>query len=371
MNRGNKVTWFDRIAWFLNIACVVGILLSYLAEYISPETVWWLALFGLGYGPLVLLNVLFIIYWIIRRRKLFLISLIAVLAGSGKILSLYQISFKGPAPENSGALKVMSFNVRLFDLYNWFHNHETRKNILEFLDHQQPDILCIQEFYSSDRQEEQFKNDDTLKTLLSASAHIEYSLTLRKTDHWGIATFSRFPIIYQGVVSFKEHGGNSFIYTDIVRNKDTIRIFNTHLESVRLGWADYRFFENLGNDEIRQDEVAGGKQILKRLKIAFIKRAYQARLLRDTIKQSPYPVILCGDFNDTPSSYTYGILTGELKDSFRESGNGSGKSYAGPFPSFRIDYIFHDNHFTSYDFTTYREKLSDHYPVSCELVLKR
>ena len=159
--------------------------------------------------------------------------------------------------------------------------------------------------------------------------------------------------------------------TDIKIGKDTIRVFNTHLESVHFGWNSYKFIENLNNDDVQQDELAGSLMILRQLKKAFVKRATQVELLHDSIEASPYPVIICGDFNDTPYSYTYSILADDLRDSFRESGRGIGKSYNGPFPSFRIDYIFHDAKIESSAYRTIHEKLSDHYPVSCMFKLKQ
>ena len=169
---------------------------------------------------------------------------------------------------------------------------------------------------------------------------------------------------------FKKKGGNIFLLTDIRVGDDTLRVFNTHLESIRFRWEDYQFIRNLGNEEVEQDEISGGLSILRRLKRAFVKRANQVAVLHDSIQHSPYPVIVCGDFNDTPSSYAVHILSDDLTDAFRESGRGIGKTYSGIFPSFRIDYIFHDRRLKSWDYDTYRdEPLSDHYPISCQLVL--
>jgi endonuclease/exonuclease/phosphatase family metal-dependent hydrolase len=114
----------------------------------------------------------------------------------------------------------------------------------------------------------------------------------------------------------------------------------------------------------------GGIKILRRLKREFVNRANLVEILHDSIQASPYPVILCGDFNDTPSSYTYSILSDDLKDAFRNSGNGAGKTYSGPFPSFRIDYMFHDPKITSTAYRTIKEKLSDHYPITCMMKVR-
>lgn len=364
-------TLFSRIMWILNIMALLALILSYLAAFISPAKIWWLALFGLSYEIILCINLLFIVYWLIFNRKKALIPSVLVIIGIGKIFGIFQFGSNDKSTEKKDGLKVMTFNVRLFDLYNWFHSTSTRSQIFDFLNKEQPDIICFQEFFSNTRKRPEFSNADTLHDILNAPySHIVYTLTLRKTDHWGIAIYSKYPIINKVSHPFEERGGNIFIYADIKVNEDTFRVFNTHLESVHFGWSSYHFIENLNNDDVNQSEIAGCLTILRKLKKAFIKRANQVEVLHDSINASPYPVILCGDFNDTPSSYSYAILADDLKDSFRECGSGLGKTYAGPFPSFRINYIFHDKKFSAESYYTHREKLSDHYAVSAILNLR-
>ena len=358
-----------KIFWVLNILAAIGLVFAFFASWVSPETLWWLALFGLGFEILFVINIVFFAYWLIVRRKRFLLSLVLVLLGLGKIFGIIQFNFSSENESKlreKGYIKVMSFNVRLFDLYNWFHNAQTRKTIFEFLERESPDIVCFQEFYSSDAKDMLFKNDDTLRHYLQAAfSQIEYTYSLKKTDHWGIATFSKFPIVNKEATHFAQRGGNIFIASDIRIGNDTVRVFNVHLESVRFGWSDYNFIRNLKNEDVEQDELKGSLSILRHLREGFVKRAKQVDILSDSMQASPYPVILCGDFNDTPSSYTYSVLSDNLKDAFRESGQGAGKTYAGPFPSFRIDYIFHDKSIQSSCYQTKHEELSDHYPISC------
>lgn len=373
---GKKYSIPHKALWIMNLFAIAALLLSYLAPYVSPDTVWWLALFGLAYGTILVINLIFVLLWALRSSRKAFVSLLLCIAGIGKIFSIAEPPvFRSQAPDTTRyhtPLKVMSFNVRLFDLYNWFHNSETRGNIFSFLRKESPDVICFQEFYSSESPKARFQNRDTLHKVLGAPyAHIEYTVTLRGSDHWGIATYSKFPIVGKGSVHFRKRGGNIFIYTDILVGDDTIRVFNTHLESIRFKREDYRFIQNLGKDEIEQDEVAGSMNILRRLKWAFEKRARQVTAIHDSIAASPYPVILCGDFNDTPTSFAVKMLSDDLKDSFRESGVGFGKTYSGPFPSFRIDYIFHSKKMRSFGYTTHKTNLSDHYPISCNITWKK
>jgi endonuclease/exonuclease/phosphatase family metal-dependent hydrolase len=115
----------------------------------------------------------------------------------------------------------------------------------------------------------------------------------------------------------------------------------------------------------------GIRSIARKLKRAFVQRASQARVVAGEIEKSPYPVIVCGDLNDTPSSYTYYTISNQLSDTFVTSGNGLSQTYAGALPSFRIDYIMHDkSRFSASDYSRIRSKLSDHYPVSATLKLR-
>jgi len=372
-------SFISRLMFLLNTIAIIFLLLSYTASYISPDgNFWWLQIIGLAYGSLLITNFCFIIFWLLMRKKKFLFSLFAILVGFSKIFGIVELRLSG---SESGVndttnsklqtpnIKVMSFNVRLFDLYNWFHNTETRKKIFEFLKQESPDVICFQEYYHTDptRHGDFYANNDTLRSIIPAAySHIEYNLTLREHEHFGIATFSKYPIINKQALHFKKRGGNIFIYSDVVVAEDTLRIVNAHLESIRFKEEDYRYIENISND-VEQEDVTGGIRILKRMRRAYGVRARQVDVLKDSINKSPYPVIVCGDFNDTPSSYTYHKIADGLVDSFRESGSGFGKTYAGLFPSFRIDYIFHDPRLKSFNYTTHNQKLSDHYAISCRM----
>jgi endonuclease/exonuclease/phosphatase family metal-dependent hydrolase len=367
----SKKSFFMRLMFVLNMLAVIFLLLSYLAAYVSPVgSLWWLQLVALTYGFLLLLNLSFLLFWILAKRKTWWYSAVAILIGFSRIFGIAELGFASSTePERSAAgkfpVKVMSFNVRLFDLYNWFRNNETRGKIFDFLKNESPDIACFQEYYSSDRKLADFNNNKAVPKILSAPySHIEYTVTARDSDHWGIAIFSKHPIVKKQAVHFEKRGGNIFIYADVRIGNDTIRVFNTHLESIRFRNEDYRYVENLRND-VEQDEMAGGLKILQRLQRAYARRAAQVDVLKKEIESSPYSVIVCGDFNDTPSSYSYHKISEGLKDAFRESGTGFGKTYAGLFPSFRIDYMLHSEKLFSTHYRTHREKVSDHFAITC------
>lgn len=362
--RKRRMTWISRIVLFLNFLVALSLALSWLAQYISPQTFWPIAFFGIAYQFLLGLNVLFLAYWILRWRKQVYIPLLAIALSASHIPRLAQLRFSRP-PAPPASFKVMSYNVRLFDLYNWTHNKETRNRMFSFINRENPDIVCFQEYFQGDSG--YFNTTDTLVKFLKAkNAHVEFTLTLRRTHHWGIATYTSFPIVNRGRIEFDPGSNNTCIYTDVLVNKDTFRIYNMHLQSFLFSRQDYKFIEGLQTDK-EVDEVSGSKSILRRMKRGFVKRAPQAEAVAAHIALCRYPVIVCGDFNDTPFSYTYHKIKGDLCDSFMESGSGLGKSYFGNFPSFRIDYIFHSAGLTSYQYTTHPEEYSDHFAISCSM----
>ena len=325
---------------------------------------------GLMYPFIYFVNGIFVVYWLLRKSKFFLISGVSMLLGIYHFKTIYQFrSADKDLANTEQAIKVMSFNVRLFDLYNWSSNKHTRNQILEFIKREKPDIIAIQEFYADD--ENEFINIDSLKQALGLNVlDAEYTLTLRKKHHWGIATFTRFKLVGSGHVNFRLKSNNVCIYSDLLIGKDTVRLYNMHLQSIHLLKEDYKFIDDLGKDSITVNELEGSTNIARRLKRAFVKRAEQCDSVARSIKQSPYPVIVCGDFNDTPASYTYQTVSNGLKDAFVEAGKGFGKTYIGIFPSYRIDYIFHDKSYEAYNYITHTEKLSDHYAISCLLKKK-
>lgn len=353
-----------RIAYFV---CLLALVVSYFAPVANPKSFWALAFFGLAYPWLLLANIFFLVVWIIRWRKLYWLSLIVIVAGWNNIRHL--LHFGAGDQSNAKGIKVLSYNVRNFDLYNWTKNNETKRKIFDFLGKESPDIFCLQEFFQGDSG--YFETRDSLMIVSGARYHhIKYTLTRQKTHHWGIATFSKYPIVFMGKVPFKYKSNNICIFSDIKIGEDTIRVYNMHLQSISFGYSDYKFIEAIKerNDTLDAKDVEiASKNILRRIKRAFIKRTTQVEKILAHMNSCRYPIIICGDFNDTPFSYTYKLFSEKYTDAFMESGSGIGATYNGIMPSYRIDYIFYSPHFTSSDFTVHTEDLSDHYAISARI----
>ncbi|MCA6435772.1 MAG: endonuclease/exonuclease/phosphatase family protein [Bacteroidetes bacterium] len=362
VKQDQKLSLFNRIILWLHYIVIVSQIIAIAAAYISPMVFWIPAFFGLAFPVIFLINFIFSIYWLIQFKRTIIFGLIAMLMSLPTAYRYLQITM--PSSTEQKVFKITSYNSMLFDLYDWKKNKQNRQKILTQLAEINPDILCLQEFYTSEEQGD-FNNIDTIKKLLKTNYHhAEFTVTLREKDHWGVATFSKYKIINQGKVEFKTALNNLCIYSDVIINKDTIRVYNIHLQSISFSKEDTKFFEEVVSEKNAEDEFGHSKSILRRLKRAFLKRTVQAKLIADHMKKCPYKIILCGDFNDTAASYAYRILTKDLKDSFIEKGNGLGRTYAGKWPQFRIDYILHNDKLNCVKYERCSETFTDHFSIT-------
>jgi endonuclease/exonuclease/phosphatase family metal-dependent hydrolase len=337
-----------------------------LSIYFSPIFFWWFALFGLLFPITLSVNLGFILLWLFVRKQNALYSAIAILMGFSYLTDFFAFN---PFPEEApkGSIKVMSYNVRLFDLYNWKGNKETKEKIFEFLERENPDIICFQEFYEN-KGNYKFKTTSVLVEILDANNHYEkYTHKMTGDQYFGVATYTIYPIIHTGYVPFENEETNSCIFTDLKIGDDTLRVYNTHMGSLRLNAADYQY---LGDENTKfKANRAGSEKIIERLRTAYKKRISQAERILNHSLHSPHKVIICGDFNDIPISYTYHQFEKLYLDAFVESGFGIGKTYIGKIPSYRIDYIWHVEEIKSYQFKVHEEELSDHRAISCFIKL--
>jgi endonuclease/exonuclease/phosphatase family metal-dependent hydrolase len=335
------------------------LLLSYLSVYIPPDKFWPPAFFGLAFPYLLTANLLLFAYWLLRLKKESLVLLVVILLGWGHIRHFYGFPGKKNKTATGESFSVMTFNVRSFDIYAQNDNPRPAEEIISFLRKVKPDILCLQEIYTSPHTVPEKK---ILSALNYPYHFLSYSTSRPNGVRYGMALFSRYPLKGKKVIHFNGTP-NQTQYCDVIIGDDTLRLFNNHLQSTRLGGQEFRLYDL--NDE--SEAIRSVKNISVRLKSAYPLRARQVKILRDSIAASPYPVIVCGDFNDTPVSYTYHHLSAGLKDAFVESGRGFGKTYHGKVPSFRIDYILHDKNYTSSEYRTFHNTLSDHFAVMCTI----
>lgn len=355
------------ILFQINLIFIFLLVLSYVSTFVSPRISAWLPFFGLIYPYILVANIIFVIIWLRYKKWKFLFSLIVILIGWNHLGAFFQIN-KVDKNHTESDFSVMSYNVRLFDLYNWSNNKATKNKILDFLTTEKPDIMCIQEFYYDESGK--FKTLESIKKFEHVKYyHAEYTYEVQDIYNFGIATFSKYPIINRGSLSF-QNTNNISIYSDIVINDDTIRIYNNHLQSIKLQPENYNYIDSLKFLSNEDERISGIVDIYKRIKEAYIKRAFQVEVITDHIQNSPYPVVIVGDFNDSPFSYTYRRMKENRLDAFIEKGNGIGNTYIRAFPSFRIDYILHSHSIICNYYKKFRIYYSDHYPIMAKFTIQ-
>ncbi len=340
----------------VNILLVILLVLAYLSIYINPATVAFPALFGLAYPYIAAANLVMVIIWMLFRRWYALISALALAAGFGYIHNF--IRFTNQGREEHHDLKLMSYNIRLFNFYESSETN-THSKMLQLLRKEDPGILCIQEYFVKG---DPAVGERKLKEGLGGKLYTHFKLIKSGTaSRYGIVTVSRYPIIHRGDVV---HPGSSSmtIYSDIVVDSDTFRVYNNHLQSFRLRRVEGNLLSEIAGEEkgSSMDNISG---IYRSLKQGFASRALQVDRVRRHMESSPYPVIVVGDFNDTPVSYTYHVMRRGMNDAFVEAGYGAGFTYSGKYPPNRIDYILYSDGIDCTDFDIVKVRYSDHYPI--------
>lgn len=361
---------FSKMVLVANIFAVITLMISYLASYTDPSDFWIIAFFGLAYPGILLINILFILYWLVRSPKFALLSAVSILGGWG-ILTSY-IGFRESSgimvPKSSESfIRVMTYNVHNFKQFGDKNDKFTKDQILDIIRKEQPDVICFQEFFS--RQ----KGDYNFRKLIMDILQTEHYYFKPSIDNGyeaiGMAIFSKYPIKNRGSIQFaKNMKWNEAVFADIAVGKQNFRVYNVHFQSISFQPEDYKYLKEVTRNI--DTDVESSRKIGSRLKSAFIKRAGQVKVLKTHADGCTTPYIIAGDFNDTPISYTVKTISGDLSNSFREKGSGFGVTYNGAFPNFQIDYILTSPQFSIKNYLIVDKKLSDHYPVRADLELK-
>ena len=340
MRKKKSKSLLDRILFLVNSLVATLLLLAYLLPFISPAKAPSLAVLSLFVPVLIIANLLFAIFWIIRLKRQFLLSSIVILLGLGHLGSLYQISGKKVLLNDD--LSIMSYNVKLFNHYGWNKNDSTATKTFDFILKKKPDVLLIQEFYEDQTMEFPYPH--------------KYIKTKSKSNIFGLAIYSKYPMINSGSLDL-EDSANNIIFSDIVKDKDTIRIYNVHFESLKLKPEE----ENFGEQD--------SDKLFKRMKIAFKKQAEQTEKFLSHESQWQGKSIVCGDFNNTAFSWIYRQISKNRQDAFKVAGQGTGRSFDFTVP-LRIDFILPDNSFEVNHFETFNIDYSDHFPILAKLQIK-
>ncbi|WP_439127359.1 endonuclease/exonuclease/phosphatase family protein [Polaribacter sp.] len=328
-----KLAFLDKILYLINSLLAVLLLLSFLLPHISPKSFPDFAVISLFVPVLLIVNIFFVIYWLLKLKKQFLLSFLILILGWMIMTPFYKLSGKNSSLNSD--LKLMSYNVKTFDLFT--KKEDSTVNGFAFLKEKNPDILAVQEYYKSSKIDIEFP----------------YQYIKTKRGKYGLAIYSKYKIINSGTLNLKSDG-NNIIFADILKQKDTIRIYNAHFESLRIKPNE----DNFGESD--------SEKLLKRVSNAFKKQALQTELFLKHEQSWKGKKIICGDFNNTSYSWMYDKISKNKKDAFIEAGKGFGKTFNYWFPM-RIDFILTDNDAIVNKFSTFSEKYSDHFAIQSKI----
>lgn len=335
----------NKIIFLINSVVAVFLLLSYGLAYVPPTSYALISTLSLTVPLLIVLNILFAVYWLVKLKKQVILSLLVLVLGYNHVLSFYKFSSESTL-KSEDTFSIMSYNVRLFNVYNWIDDKTIPTKIQEFVLEESPNILCFQEYDST--------------TDLDFKSYPFKHQTNPAKNKSELAILSAYKIVNSGYIDFP-NSANSAIYTDVLIKSDTLRVYNVHLQSSGID-------ANMNVETLNSEQ---SNKLLKRLEITFKAQQFQAELVAAHVAKSPYKVLLCGDFNNTAFSYAYRILKGDLLDAFEISGTGFGRTFDYKYFPVRIDFILADKSFTTGTFQNYTVPYSDHFPILTELTLHK
>lgn len=363
--------WIGRLVGYLilgvNLLFSALLIFSAYSPYIDPEIHPVLSSAGMAFPAFLFINFLFLLFWLFVYRRYALLSLLAFVVCIGQIRIYFPLNIPSKdIPEN--AFKLLSYNVMAFN-DDQKHTEKKPNPILEYIQKNDADIVCIQEFIMG-VDKHHLQKQDVDKALKDYPYRKFHKIG---TNNNGIACYSRFPILSQTQLPYESLYNGSVMYQlDI--NGDTVALINNHLESNKLTFEDKKIYVDMIKSPEKDKVEHGARLLISKLAEATVIRARQAKMIAhviDSLNAMGRTTIVCGDFNDTPISYTHRMIAQNLTDAFIQSGNGIGISYNQNGFYFRIDNILLSKNLKSYDCTVDNHiKDSDHYPIWCFIAPK-
>lgn len=356
------LTMLDIVILIISVVATTTLLVIFVSRFFEPDKLWYFSLVGLITPIIYLVTIAVSLYWIIRWRwKMFIFTAIFVALGWPYVSLYYKIkvgkSYGEPRYER-GNTKILSYNIRYLRDDEWLA--PTTDSIVDFIRRENPDIICFQEYpVKTEEKDRGFE-------LLSKYNRTE----IRSLTDDGVICFTKYKIIRTDSIS-GFCGTGKGLWADLKIHNDTVRLFNIHLQTTSIKPADRDY---ISNKEFLQSADSGRvskfADMAQRLYENSHMRSHQVDAIRHNIEHCPYPVIICGDFNDVPMSYTYRTIASKLTDTFSEQGEGYAHTFRGFFDLLRIDYILVSKQFRTLSYQVFPLKYSDHYPVMARVILR-
>lgn len=361
-----------KILLILTVLVCVLYLLTLLVPWLNPQHWWLVGFLGLTFPYFFFFLVFIFFFWLIAKPKFSLLPLVVLLLGAKQISVTFAAHFSGNdvTKKPDSTFRIVSWNVA--NMYGLSNNTETKQHnrteLAQSILDLQPDIICLQEFNHSYTQGE---NANNIGLFSQQYPNYFYSIDFNKENGYytsGSIVFSKYPIIDSGRFNYPGNFTGSLMYIDIKLKNDTLRIFTTHLQSFGFNNSDYAEMNKI--KKRNEESIEASKNIFIKMKAAFTNRGLQADIVHAQTDSVIHPSIVCGDFNDVPTSYTYFRIRKNRQDAFLQRGLGVGKTYNSLAPMLRIDYILPDSSFTIKQFDMVDENLSDHVMLVSDLKLK-
>lgn len=343
----------NQIFTFLTLVCYVNV-------FISPNDFWLAGFLALLIPFLQFSHLFFIIFWIfLKNYWKSAYSVAILLIGAVFFNATFALSFSSNEKTD---FSVLSYNVRVFNLYDHLNQHfKSSQKMIDWAKNSSSEIKCFQEFYQQ-KDSKIFNTIQQIKEKGTPNVFFQKTVANYIGGEFGLAIFSKFPIINKGEIVFTNKSFNNAIFADLLVGKDTIRVYNVHLQSMSIDEKSVAHTDSL------QKNIWN---LSRRLKKGFIARALQIDKITEHIKNCPYRIIFCSDLNDLPYSYTYFSLKKLLKNAFEESANGFEFSYNGKLFFLRIDNQFFSEGLQALHYETQKEMHeSDHFPIKVDFSLE-
>ena len=362
-----------RIFITINICIAVAFLLGAYVKYFNPSGWWFIGLLTFILVYLLLALLFFFVFWLFKKSLWLCISLVAIIAGWNAIKNIFpfKISSEFTIQKQPASIRVMSWNVEQFNILHHKDHPEVKSEMLDLINRYDPDIACFQEVVAGDKKKGINYFPDILKALHFTDYFYSYSIKddFDANHHFGRVILSKLPVINkQTVVNYPNDYNATFQYIDVLKGNDTLRVFNIHLQSLKFSQANLNYLDAGPESD---SNITESKSIISKIKKGFIKRSIQANFIKDEIDHSPYPVIVCGDFNDVPNSYAYETIGSGLQNAFVQKGSGIARTFTSISPTLRIDNIFADKIFIISQFIRIKKLLSDHFPIIADMTLNK
>lgn len=369
--RTSKGVWpvivrvLDVVWMVLTVASAILLIMGMLSGVVSPVKTSVFAIAGLFYPIIYLLNVACALWWAVRLRWWFFVPALLLIVGIGNIGRYHRMNIlKGgdDVTKEQSDLVVVSYNVKTFSAVEELTTREEADSVMQWVASRRANLVCLQEAYFSSHMSLDYFRDSLSKFKYSFFENIDVNDADPETGT-GLMVMSSYPIVDHGV-AWADSVRVGAVWADVKLGRDTVRVFNLHLQSTGISPDDDT---KPLSAKVADDTLSGKKlsKIVERISQNYRVRATEAEGVARHIEESAYPVLVCGDMNDVPTSYTYSqIRTDGLQDAFVERGSGAGYTFKGFRELFRIDYILSsDAYFEVKEYDSPNLPYSDHNPI--------